>query len=61
MNLSIKNEITLIEARIQQYRDSELFSQERKEIKIKQLEAQLERLQLELCKNIEVINPEILS
>lgn len=61
MSSLIQSQINQVEARIQQYKDSELFSKAEKEKEIKKLEAELERLQLERAKEIDVINSEELK
>ena len=61
MSSLIQSQINQVEARIQQYKDSELFSETEKEKKIKKLEAELEKLQLERAKEIVVINYEELK
>lgn len=52
----IQSKINQVEARIQQYKNSELFSSAEKEKEISKLEIELEQLQLELAKEIEVNN-----
>ena len=59
MSSLIQSQINQVEARVQQYKDSELFSETEKEIK--KLEAELEKLQLERAKEIEVNNSEELK
>ena len=61
MSSLIQSQINQVEACIQQYKDSELFSETEKEKEIKKLEAELEKLQLERAKEIEVINSEELK
>ena len=61
MGSLIQSQINQVEARIQQYKDSELFSETEKEKEIKKLEAELEKLQLERAKEIVVINYEELK
>ena len=61
MSSLIQSQINQVEARIQQYKDSELFYETEKEKEIKKLEAELEKLQLERAKEIEVINSEELK
>ncbi len=61
MSSLIQSQINQFEARIQQYKDSELFSETEKEKEIKKLEAELEKLQLERAKEIVVINYEELK
>ena len=61
MSSLIQSQINQVEARIQQYKDSELFFETEKEKEIKKLEAELEKLQLERAKEIEVINSEELK
>ena len=61
MSSLIQSQINQVEARIQQYKDSELFSETEKEKEIKKLEVELEKLQLERAKEIEVINSEELK
>lgn len=61
MSSLIQSQINQVEARIQQYKDSELFSETEKEKEIKKLEAELEKLQLERAKEIVVINYEELK
>ena len=61
MSSLIQSQINQVEARIQQYKDSELFSETEKEKEIKKLAAELEKLQLERAKEIEVINSEELK
>ena len=61
MNPNINNDIILVEARIKQFEESELYTPEQKEIKIKPLKIELERLEFERIKKIDVINPEIVS
>ena len=56
MKALIQSQINQVEARIQQYKDSELFNSEEKEKQISKLEAELEKLQLDLAKEIEVNN-----
>lgn len=61
MSSLIQSQINQVEARIQQYKDSELFSDTEKEKEIKKLEVELEKLQLERAKEIEVNNSEELK
>lgn len=61
MKALIQSKINQVEARIQQYKDSELFSSAEKEKEISKLEIELEKLQLELAKEIEVNNHEDLK
>ena len=61
MSSLIQSQINQVEARIQQYKDSELFSETEKEKEIKKLEVELEKLQLERAKEIEVNNSEELK
>ena len=61
MSSLIQSQINQVEARIQQYKDSELFFETEKEKEIKKLEAELEKLQLERAKEIVVINYEELK
>lgn len=61
MTPNISNDIILVEARIKQFQESELYTPEEKEIKIKPLKLELERLQLQHLNKIDVINPEIVS
>jgi hypothetical protein len=56
----IKSKINLVEAQIEQYKNSELFSKSEKEKLISSLEIMLEKYQLELAKEIETNQPEIL-
>ncbi len=56
----IKSKINLVEAQIEQYKNSELFSKFEKEKLISSLEIMLEKYQLELAKEIETNQPEIL-
>lgn len=58
MKALIQSQINQVEARIQQYKESELFSDTEKEREIKKLEAELEKLQIERAKEIEVNNSE---
>ena len=57
MSSLIQSQINQVEARIQQ----ELFYETEKEKEIKKLEAELEKLQLERAKEIEVNNSEELK
>jgi len=61
MTPNISNDIILVEARIKQFQESELYTLEEKEIKIKPLKIELERLHLQYLNKIDVINPEIVS
>ena len=54
MKALIKSKINEVEARIKQYKDSELFSTKEKEEQIDKLEFQLANLLLELANQIEV-------
>ena len=54
MSSLIQSQINQVEARIQQYKDSELFSDAEKQKEISKLEIELENLLLELAKEIEV-------
>lgn len=54
MSSLIQSKINIVEARIQQYKDSELFSDAEKQKEIYKLELELENLLLELAKEIEV-------
>lgn len=54
MSSLIQSKINIVEARIQQYKDSELFSDAEKQKEISKLEIELENLLLELAKEIEV-------
>ncbi|HBK83835.1 MAG TPA: hypothetical protein DDZ41_09630 [Flavobacterium sp.] len=56
----LKSKINVVEARIQQIKNSELFTNEQKEILIQANEKELHSLETECAKNIEVINPIIL-
>jgi hypothetical protein len=56
----IKSKINLVEAQIEQYKNSELFSISEKDKLISPLEIMLENYQLELAKEIETNQPEIL-
>mgnify|MGYP003538948216 CR=1 FL=1 len=58
MKSLIQSKINQIEARIQQYKDSELFSEVEKDKEINKLNEELEKLQIEFAKEIEVNNPE---
>ena len=61
MKSLIQSKINQVEARIQQYKDSELFSEVEKDKEINKLNEELEKLQLEFAKEIEVINSEELK
>ncbi len=56
----IQSKINLVEAQIQQYKDSELFTVSEKEKHISLLETMLQKYQLELAKQIETNEPETL-
>lgn len=56
----IKSRINVVKARIEQIKDSDLFTEEQKETLIKANQKELDLLETQLAKNIEVINPEIL-
>ena len=56
----IQSKINIVEARIQQIKDSDLFTDEQKETLIKTNQKELDLLETQLAKYIEVINPEIL-
>ena len=56
----IQSKINVVEAHIQQIKDSDLFTEEQKETLIKANQKELDLLETQLAKNIEVINPEIL-
>ena len=58
--IEIQNEINLVNARIQQLENSELYSEIEKLHNIEKLQIQLQNLHQEAAKNIEVINPEVL-
>lgn len=58
--IEIQNEINLVNARIQQLENSELYSEIEKLQNIEKLQIQLQNLHQEAAKNIEVINPEVL-
>ncbi|WP_445458396.1 hypothetical protein [Flavobacterium sp. HNIBRBA15423] len=61
MKISIQSQINQAEARIQQYKMSDLFSEEEKSKLVKIAEKELEILQLKAINEIEVINPEIVK
>jgi len=61
MKSLIQSKINQVEARIQQYKDSELFSEVEKDKEINKLNEELEKLQLEFAKEIEVNNSEELK
>lgn len=54
MKALIQSAIYQVEARITQYKTSELFSEDEKKKQIAKLEIELEALQLDLAKEIEV-------
>jgi hypothetical protein len=54
MKALIQSKINEVEARIKQFKDSELFSTKEKEEQIDKLEYQLANLLVELAKHIEV-------
>ena len=54
MQALIQSAIYQVEARIKQYKSSELFSEGEKKKEIGKLEIELEALQLDLAKEIEV-------
>ena len=56
----IQSKINVVEARIQQIQDSDLFTDEQKETLIKTNQKELDLLETQLAKQIEVVNPEIL-
>jgi hypothetical protein len=58
--IEIQNEINLVNARIQQLENSELYSEIEKLQNIEKLQIQLQNLHQEAAKNIEALNPEIL-
>ena len=61
MKSLIQSKINQVEARIQQYKDSELFSEVEKDKEINKLNEEREKLQLEFAKEIEVNNSEELK
>lgn len=56
----IQSKINLVEAQIQQYKNSDLFTDSEKEKHISSLEKMLEKYQLELAKEIKTNDPETL-
>jgi hypothetical protein len=61
MNIDIiKSKINVVEARIQQIKDSDMFTKVEKEVLLDFNESELNFYSSELAKNIEVVNPEIL-
>lgn len=61
MNIDIiKSRINVVEARIQQIKDSDMFTKVEKEVLLDFNESQLNFYSSELAKNIKVVNPEIL-
>jgi hypothetical protein len=56
----IQSKINVVEARIQQIKDSELFTQDQKQALIKANKIELHILETQLAKDIKVVNPEIL-
>ena len=54
MKSLIQSKIYQVEARITQYKSSELFNEDEKKKEIAKLEIELETLQLDLAKEIEV-------
>lgn len=61
MKISIKSQINQVEARIDQYKKSDLFTGEEKLKLISAAEKELEVLQIAALKEIEVNNPEIVE
>lgn len=56
----LQSNINIVKARITQFRNSELYSDEEKERLIDKENKVLEKLEQELAKNIDVISPELL-
>lgn len=56
----IQSKINECLARIKQYEDSEFFTPNEKERLVRKEQMQLEKLQTELAKNLDVNDPEIL-
>lgn len=56
----IKSKINVVEARIRQIQESDLFTDEQREKLIHVNNKELQDLETQLAKNIEVVNPEIL-
>lgn len=56
----IKSRINVVKARIEQIKESDLFSQEQKDVLVEHNESELSFYEQELAKNMEVVNPEIL-
>ncbi|MFT5760954.1 MAG: hypothetical protein ACI8WA_000055 [Polaribacter sp.] len=54
----IQSQINAQEARINQFKSSELFSEEKNVKILNQMQSHLEKLQLDIAKEIEVTNPE---
>jgi hypothetical protein len=56
----IKSKINVVEARIRQIQESDLFTDEQREKLIHVNNKELQDLETQLAKDIEVVNPEIL-
>lgn len=56
----LQSNINIVKARITQFKNSELHTDEEKEKLIEKENKELEKLELELAKNIEVNSPELL-
>jgi hypothetical protein len=56
----IKSRINVVKARIEQIKESDLFTEEQREVLLEHNETELMFYEQELAKNTEVINPEIL-
>lgn len=56
----IKSKINVVEARIRQIQESDLFTDEQREKLIHVNNKELQDLETRLAKDIEVVNPEIL-
>lgn len=54
----LQSQINIVEARLQQYKESDLYTDEEKKKLINQQDKELEKLQSELAKLIDVETPE---